>query len=997
MIEGLAGSVLLGYLSPVALFTAAICLLVLRAGASRVFFDIVGTFQASKMISDAKSAGTVFEAIYLDALTGVQEAGQELGQVFNELTDFVVPIAREIQEATIQLEKFVQEGENVDKLVKDVEKIGLEFGFAGDEAMQAAAKMAQISGVLGPGSMAVGTQIGMEFGLISGMETEAAMQRMINLQQQTEFMTKNLEENMSAEQRATQIRKDSIVILDQLNTIENRSAATMEQITFVMNQFASQAHLANEEIKTMAALSAVMIETGEEQGKGGRALRMMYARLGSDIGGAATELENLGIAITDANGDMRGLSDILMQLEPQFNEMDGARKQEVAQIVAGNRHYTRLLKIMNNLDRVRELEFEATMRMFPAMDEIQRRRDNELFQLEQSEANVRNLAGALGTQLLPAMTDISNKQAIFLETVVALNEGPLGGMITGMMALAKSSAVLLGPVVNTLINFKNMSIAFQTHAAITRALAQQQELLNGGFAMTGRVTVPLINTYNSQQAAIKMLKTEHEMLIAVLDEEMYATDKSISQLRVEEVEMRELARTTDDLILAKLALAQVDNIQRQIVVKKAQEGRDAAQQQKEEIDLAKEKAQAFNGITMAMAGTGSAMMMFGKSQRMVRAGMVLNTAAMGAQIIAMIHKNREQTTNLFLTTSASIKQAALTAQTTLAAMATNGFAFSLRTASAGLVAMKSGILSVMKVSGPFIALIGVSYGITYMLEKLGIFADDAADSLTEFSTAIADTGVVLGMLDDEEMTLKKINEQLAEKNDLLKNVAGSTSELGKITEQSLKQEIANLNMAREIRELADIEATKAKAADLFALGGEQELPGLPMFGQSQQQMRRNIQSLFDGTRKDIRDHNEQVIAAQEALEKDYPILFSFIKQHEVDNMEDLEAVIDQFYNDLERRSEENVASIVDNVGTGIQAFEEFKNAREELFFGSRANMTGDLIRQVQQQGVENLITNTEVVMTNVFHGLTIPEMADVIIEEIEGRGRLTFGSITTAI
>ena len=139
MIEALGSSVLLGYLSPVALFTAAICLLVLRAGASRVFFDIIGTFQASKLIADAQSAGTVFEAIYLDAITGVQEAAQELGQVFNELTDFVVPIAREIQEAQIQLEKFVQEGENIDKLVKDVEKIGLEFGFAGDEAMQAAA------------------------------------------------------------------------------------------------------------------------------------------------------------------------------------------------------------------------------------------------------------------------------------------------------------------------------------------------------------------------------------------------------------------------------------------------------------------------------------------------------------------------------------------------------------------------------------------------------------------------------------------------------------------------------------------------------------------------------------------------------------------------------------------------------------------------------------------------------------------------------------------
>ena len=59
-------------------------------------------------------------------------------------------------------------------------------------------------------------------------------------------------------------------------------------------------------------------------------------------------------------------------------------------------------------------------------------------------------------------------------------------------------------------------------------------------------------------------------------------------------------------------------------------------------------------------------------------------------------------------------------------------------------------------------------------------------------------------------------------------------------------------------------------------------------------------------------------------------------------------------------------------------------------------MTGDLIRQVQQQGVENLITTTEVVMTNIFNGLTIPEMVDIVIEEIEGRGRLNGYNITSS-
>ena len=90
-------------------------------------------------------------------------------------------------------------------------RVGLEFGFAGDSAMEAAAKMAQISGVLGPGTLGVGTEIGIQFGLISGMETEAAMQRMINLQQQTKFMTEGIDDNASATERQTKIRKNSII------------------------------------------------------------------------------------------------------------------------------------------------------------------------------------------------------------------------------------------------------------------------------------------------------------------------------------------------------------------------------------------------------------------------------------------------------------------------------------------------------------------------------------------------------------------------------------------------------------------------------------------------------------------------------------------------------------------------------------------------------------------------------------------------------------------
>ena len=45
----------LGYFTSFIPIVCAITLLVLRAGASRVFFDVVGTFQANRLIKDAKN------------------------------------------------------------------------------------------------------------------------------------------------------------------------------------------------------------------------------------------------------------------------------------------------------------------------------------------------------------------------------------------------------------------------------------------------------------------------------------------------------------------------------------------------------------------------------------------------------------------------------------------------------------------------------------------------------------------------------------------------------------------------------------------------------------------------------------------------------------------------------------------------------------------------------------------------------------------------------
>ena len=87
-----------------------------------------------------------------------------------------------------------------------------------------------------------------------------------------------------------------------------------------------------------------------------------------------------------------------------------------------------------------------------------------------------------------------------------------------------------------------------------------------------------------------------------------------------------------------------------------------------------------------------------------------------------------------------------------------------------------------------------------------------------------------------------------------------------------------------------------------------------------------------------------------------------------------------------RGATEGIISVSDELTNAKNALYEFNDAREELFFGFAAsNVTGDLVKQVVNKGVETLITNTEVIMTNNFNGMTTDEVADEILLQIERR------------
>tara|TARA_R110000824_G_scaffold28416_1_gene95481 strand:+ start:4799 stop:8599 length:3801 start_codon:yes stop_codon:yes gene_type:complete len=456
-----------------------------RVGGAQVFFDVLATFNARRLLADQKTVATMMKAAYLDTLNTLTGEFQAAGQLIDAFTDKVMGVAVAFEEARIDFEKFVNVTEQMEGIlpgmVDNIVAMGEGFAFTGEEALKAASRMAQMGAVIGRSTIETGTEMGVMFGLISGMETGTAMKRLTNLMQQTGFhMSTNLEktEKLSAAQfnmlsgieKENMFRKNTVEVLNQLNTVENRSIATMEQLTYTMNQFASQAALTGSSIAEMAAMSAALIEAGEQQGAAGRALRMMYARLGGNIAGARDEMEAMGIAVTDSEGGMRTLTEVMVDLKKDgWDELTAIQQQNIAQSVSGNRHYVRFIKLMENLHRVTDLTSDSLFDFDSAQEEVNRRLAENAVILEAVEAKLTNVDARIGKHLLPGM--IAGKEATLmfneeLEKFAAGDYGDTFGDMANSVVKMRGIIGLVGPFIQMQVVARGLVVGFETMRSV---------------------------------------------------------------------------------------------------------------------------------------------------------------------------------------------------------------------------------------------------------------------------------------------------------------------------------------------------------------------------------------------------------------------------------------------------------------------------------------------------------------------------------------------------
>lgn len=483
---------------------------------------------------DAKM--TVVESIVLDSMDAIVGSFQGISETISQITEQTIPLAQALSEATIEFEKFA--GVNAE-LADGIIKTGMGFGFTAEESLSAGAKMAQLTALIGESSVQAATEMGQTFALISGMGTTEAMTRLINLQQQTSFMYGNLTkaqfDQIDSQQQANMVREQTMEILDQLNTVENRSAASMKQLTFVMNQFAAQAHQTGESIANMAAMSAVLIESGEEQGKAGRALRMIYARLGADTSGAQEAVQGLGIATHDANtGALRPLSAIVEDLAVKFKDLGAEERQRIVQTVAGNDHYVRFIKLIENQGRMTELATDAIVNQSTATEELNRVIEDQSTALKEAQAELQHNQALLGQALVPAYTKATEVQARFTLGLAQLSETGIGNTFATGIIILQRYGQILGGVFDTYLNIKSVNIAMKTHMAILRAINGEELVRTDTHRMRNTLATSTLSideriaAVNEQIAFTKLLIQDFDMKTGHIRQNIVRTEQQLA-------------------------------------------------------------------------------------------------------------------------------------------------------------------------------------------------------------------------------------------------------------------------------------------------------------------------------------------------------------------------------------------------------------------------------------------------------------------------------------
>lgn len=197
-------------------------------------------------------------------------------------------------------------------------------------------------------------------------------------------------------------------------------------------------------IEDTAVAIGLMANSGIKGSQAGTALRSMLTRLAKPTDTVAAAMEQYNISLTDAQGNMKPMSTLMLELRDRFSGLSEAQKASLAATLAGQDGMSGLLSIVNASDEdFQKLTDEINNANGAAEDMASVMMDNTAGAVEQLKGALESAGILIGEKLTPYIRDLAEWITGLVEKFNNLSDEQQDNIVKWGLILAAIGLTLL--------------------------------------------------------------------------------------------------------------------------------------------------------------------------------------------------------------------------------------------------------------------------------------------------------------------------------------------------------------------------------------------------------------------------------------------------------------------------------------------------------------------------------------------------------------------------
>lgn len=198
-------------------------------------------------------------------------------------------------------------------------------------------------------------------------------------------------------------------VADVLAQAANDSAAGIKDMQYSFKYAAPVAAQLGISLEELAASTEIMANAGIKGEQAGTTLRAALLRLADPPKEAANKLRELGVAITDQNGNMLPFNQIVAQLSKSLQGMGTAQKVAALSTIFGTEAASGMLTVIEaGPDKLSELTKALQNSAGASQDAASKMKDNLKGAMEELSGAVETASISIGSALAPAVRSIAD-------------------------------------------------------------------------------------------------------------------------------------------------------------------------------------------------------------------------------------------------------------------------------------------------------------------------------------------------------------------------------------------------------------------------------------------------------------------------------------------------------------------------------------------------------------------------------------------------------------